>query len=189
MKHLIHQLVRRGTTASILFFASSSVWAGAPNQVGTLTYGPVPPIPTLSGMMLVVLALLLATVGYRMMTQKENNAGRMMVLSLIAVGAMASGLGGVKLINDAYAINGGGGNGGGEPQSAHDMTNATGGVLPINRYGNSYTNQTDSPLMVLGIDLGGSYCHGGNCEVGKTIRPGDSCNLGGCDAGHDNGGG
>jgi len=93
----MHNLTIKSTLASLLYILSSTAWAGL------LVYGPVTAIPTLSGTMLILLSLLLATIGYRILRQKGNDASRMMVLSLIAVGALASGLSGVKLVNDASA--------------------------------------------------------------------------------------
>ena len=98
-------VIFKSIITSLLYFLSSSVWAVAASP-GQLIYGPVAtptPVPTLSGPILIVLALLLATIGYRILRQKDNHAGRMMSLSLIVIGALASGIGGVKLIEDAYA--------------------------------------------------------------------------------------
>ena len=77
-------VIFKSIITSLLYFLSSSVWAGT--SPGQLIYGPVAtptPVPTLSGPILIVLALLLATIGYRILRQKDNHAGRMMSLSLM----------------------------------------------------------------------------------------------------------
>lgn len=66
-----------------------------------VTYQPVASsIPTLSSAMLIVLALLLATLAFRLL--KSNGTGRLMGTFLV-LGALALGSGGIKVLSDAYA--------------------------------------------------------------------------------------
>lgn len=67
--------------------------------------GPMAPIPTLSGTMLVILSLLLFVVALRVAKQKN---GSNFFISLIGVFALVSGGSGIKLVTDAHAGLGGG---------------------------------------------------------------------------------
>ena len=170
-------VIFKSIITSLLYFLSSSVWAGG--EAGIITYGPttVTPVPTLSGVMLIVLALLLATIAFRILRQKENHAGRMMVLSLLAVGTLASGLGGIKLIDDAYA----------DPLLLQ-LTNPNGGTIDIpNRDDYRVLNSTTVTTTILNIEINGS-CGidepAGNpeCVGGLEIAAADSCFISvGCD--------
>ena len=169
-KFITHGLAFKSTLASLLFFFSSSVWAGRPSL--TLTYGPATPVPTLSDMMLIVLALLLAAITYRILRQKENTAGRMMVLSLLAVGTLASGVGGVKLINDAYA----------PPFDEKELTDPNGGVVIVGPSGTTrFINYTDGTTSILGIELAPECDVVDNesftpyCKVGLKLADEASC--------------
>ena len=168
MNKLIHSFVFRGLVASLLSLLSFSAWAGS---VGTITYGPVvasTPVPTMSGVMLVMLALLLATIAYRILRQKENNAGRMMVLSLLAVGALASGLGGITLIDDAYA------------PSGIPLTNPGGDTLLLYSGTTSYINDTGAVTEILGRTAVQGCAFQSiieECTIGKQLAADEICNL------------
>ncbi|MEB8431702.1 hypothetical protein OO007_05640 [Cocleimonas sp. KMM 6892] len=60
-------------------------------------------VPTLSGMMLFILSLLLFFVAFKVSKQKSANTGKFFI-TLIGVGALVSGMGGVKLISDVSAV-------------------------------------------------------------------------------------
>lgn len=90
--------------------------------------------------MLVAMALLLGAIAFRVMKQKGNSAGRMMVVTLMGVGVLASGVSGVKLINDANAI----------PGTKHSLDSS--GKAGICQYYNVYTNVGGSDMMILYIN-------------------------------------
>ncbi|GAA0403867.1 hypothetical protein GCM10009133_10650 [Cocleimonas flava] len=60
-------------------------------------------VPTLSGIMLFILSLSLFFVAFKVSKQKSANTGKFFI-TLIGVGALVSGMGGVKLVTDAEAI-------------------------------------------------------------------------------------
>lgn len=157
-------VIFKSTITFLLYSLSSSVWAVAASP-GQLIYGPVAtPVPTLSGPILIILALLLATIGYRILRQKNNHAGRMMTLSLIAIGALASGIGGVKLIDDAYASF--------IPET--DLVEASGGVVDIcsNCGTQGYRNVTNAVTKIKRI-----VKPEGSCEF-VAPGPAPSCTEG-----------
>jgi len=172
----MYQFISRIATASALFLLSSTAWAGG--GFGTLTYGPVlappppvtaaTPVPTLSGIMLMVMALLLAAIGYRILKQKDNNASRMMMLSLIAVGSLASGMSGIKLINDAYAA----------PLNDHPLD--TQGQASVEDGLNNYNNVGTPDIEIYTVDVD-QYCgvqgNPGDCVVGTILQNGQTCTL------------
>lgn len=59
-------------------------------------------VPTLSGMMLLVLSLLLFVVAFKVSKQKSANTGKYFI-ALIGVTALVSSIGGTKLITDVQA--------------------------------------------------------------------------------------
>lgn len=85
--------------ASVAALFSSGLSAQAvPVEV---TYQPVASsIPTMSSAMLIVLAMLLGTLAFRLL--RSNGTGRLMG-TLLALGALAMGSGGIKVLSDAYA--------------------------------------------------------------------------------------
>ena len=71
---------------------------------GSLTYHPLSAatgVPTLSGIMLILLGLSLVIVAVRML--KQNTSGSAMLFGIIGVTALMSSGSGVKLLADAYA--------------------------------------------------------------------------------------
>ena len=100
MKHLF--LKTSLGTFTLLF--SPIVFSG----VGTMTYTTqsAVAIPTLNGVMLLLLSLLLVVIAFRMTKQKNTHASKLF-LTLLSVGVLSSGTVGVHLISKANA-NGGG---------------------------------------------------------------------------------
>ena len=166
----MHNLTIKSTLASLLYILSSAAWAGPGS--GSLVYGSVATIPTLSGTMLILLSLLLTTIGYRILRQKGNNASSMMVVSLIAIGALVSGLGGVKLVNEAYATIG-----------SVSLNQPGGGSVEIcvNCGENAYRNDTEVVLKIKsitkpdGCDWEPVLPPG--CTVGLLLNVGEDCHL------------
>ena len=175
----MYQWITRLSIASFLYLFSSAVWAGTP-PVGSITYAlvaaPPPPVaaapvPTLSGVMFMIMALLLAAVAYRVLKQKQNSSSRMMVLSLIAVGSLASGMSGVKLINDAYAF---------IPTSVTGVSNP--GTTTLYGGFNRLENIGEADLEITDITLNnGIACvpieSAPQCLVDGVIISGSSCSL------------
>jgi len=113
-----------------------------------------------------VLALLLATIAYRILKQKGNNTSRTMFLSLIAVGALVSGINGVKLINDAYAI---------IPSYFIDVGGPS--TRDLREFSNTYTNVDTSSLFISEVLVSEPYGCFGGCSVDTVLFPGDSCEV------------
>ena len=161
----MNKIICRFISLATLFFLSAPVLAGGV-VAGSITFAAdATPVPTLSGVMLMIMALLLAVVGYRVLKQKDNNASRMMVLSLIGVGALVSGAGGIKLINDAYA-------GFGHEVPAPGQYDIYGGGSV-----NTYNNTSSATLTVTAIGFQQGYLCNGSCAVDATIADGSSCDL------------
>lgn len=169
-----HGLIFRSTSMALLFFISSSVWAGTSATSGTLVYAPAATsVPTLSGMMLVILALLLATIAFRVSRQTNHNSGRMMVLSLISIGALASGMGGIKLISDVNA------------SGSASLIMVGGGSLPIEiNQLNTFTNQTGIKQTIISVTFDSpSDCpaypagNANECTQGKILADTQQCTV------------
>lgn len=104
-------LKNKGTVSIVvglfLMLISSSVFAGTSTN-GLLTYVPIASnanptdVPTLSGIMLIVMSLLLFVVGFRIAKQKNNKAGKFF-MTLIGVTALATGFSGAKIISEVHA--------------------------------------------------------------------------------------
>jgi len=124
-------LTMRFVTAIGLISVSLSAIA---QVTGTLDYGPasnggagpgaVTPtaIPTLGGTGLVLLSALLLFIFWRLHRKGSIQGARFLTVALIS-GALASGLGGIKLVSDAVAQS---------PGVVRHMTNAEGGSLEFN---------------------------------------------------------
>ncbi len=94
-----------------LILISSSVFAGNGGN-GLLTYAPLAnntnptDVPTLSGIMLIVMSLLLFVVGFRVAKQKNSKAGKFF-MTMIGVTALVTGFSGAKMISEVHAGLGG----------------------------------------------------------------------------------
>jgi hypothetical protein len=71
----------------VLSAISSSAFAGKPDVVGGLYYSPVQSVPALSEWMLVVLALLLSVIAFRVLKSRTSN----IIATLFAVTIVAGG--------------------------------------------------------------------------------------------------
>lgn len=93
------------TTSLVLTITGFTAHALAQEQVGTLTHGPsATSVPTLGGYALILLAVLLGLVAFRTMRTRQHN-GASLVVALTAILAIASGVGGVNLVSEAWAGN------------------------------------------------------------------------------------
>jgi len=167
-------------TIFTLLISSTTVFAGS---VGAMTMsfaatGGAESIPSLSGMMLVVLSLLLFAIALRTAKQKEKNK---LFVSLIGTGALLTALGGagqLKTSIDAYA--------------GWTMVGTPVGVVPFDRDNTTqelfvgigtYINQ-DPELTATILDINNvDFCsivdtgNANQCSVGQTLAPGASCEL------------
>ena len=139
-------------------------------------------MPTLGGSALIVLAILLAVIAFRIMRTQEHK-GVNMVVTLIAVTALVSGVGGVNLVSNVWA-----------PPSG--MTDPEGGEVRLNPVPNNVPNMTGVPQKVLNVvandpdcSIGGEYSveelaapgNGGGgelmCAQNPTVPPNESCTV------------
>lgn len=137
-------------------------------QVGTLVYGPeVSPVPGLNGVMLLVLALLVFAVAFRVL-RRRTSGPLLSILAAALVTALFSIAGG-QVISDSDAI-----------QPAYELSNPSGGSAPI--YGginNLYQNTSGVAQLILGINgsMSGCYKPASTCFEGVMLEPGESCNI------------
>ena len=88
----------------LLLNLSSSVFAqAAPAVGGVMAFAAVATqVPTLSSSMLIIMSLLIAALAYRLL-KKNNHKPTQLIISLIAIGILSFGYGGVRFVNDVYA--------------------------------------------------------------------------------------
>jgi len=129
--------------AIVTSIGTSPAFAGIAPLV-TIRFAPILPIPALDSIGLVVLALGLALVGFRLL-RSGKGAGGNLVVGLAFVGAIAAGAGSVKMMADAYAAHEGG---------HHDLylTPASGGVVVVDEQGRTTVhNSTEDKQRVVDI--------------------------------------
>lgn len=169
------KIVTLSVLLSTLLLLSAPVVAGIPVVVGSLSYGPnaATEIPALSGTMLLVLSVLIATFGYLIINKKDDGARRMMLFSFVAVGCLASALGGIKLISDAQARN----------NINHELINKS-GIVDVGEWGiNVYTNATDIDVRVNLISIDPGHCPNypsgaaDECVLHKIIAVDGQCTI------------
>jgi len=173
-------------------FASLAA-AGIPGAI--ITYGPVSAasasIPTISGSLLIALAVLLMLVAFRLLKDRPH-AGSKLVIAVAAITALATGAGGIKLVADAHA---------GAP-SQFPMTNEDGGTLtlppggPFQVFNNTNVTQEIKKIennclnggsnggQPLVQTLNGGQTSKGTCQVSTRLAPAtEYCEITvGCDS-------
>lgn len=148
---------------------TSPAWAGFP---AALTYAPAATsTPTLGAWMLLLLALLLAVVAYRVLRSRVN--GRQMGLFALAGSLAAGGAASGDLVRMAQAT--------AIPQVF--MSSATGGTAGLGLGIQQVTNTSGVPQQVTALTItvngdtfinpGGGYTP--QCVVGIVVAPGGSC--------------
>ncbi len=167
-------IVTASTTALAALLGSATAHAGA--SVGGLVYAPAAAgstpsgVPTLSGSLLIVLSLLLATLALRMFRKQ----GGKLLLLLLGGGALAAGSGGVKLISDAIAA------------TTHQLSNPAGGTATVDgATDNIYVNSSGVRLRITLVQLNNLGEGGGcpnnpsptRCEPGNELDNGEQCNI------------
>ena len=146
-----------------------SAWAGTPIG-GTVGYGPLAiAVPTLGEWSLVLLALLLAAVAYRVLRGRVG--GRLLSQLFLAGGVAAAGLAGHGLVRQAEAV------------AFPELDNATGGSVTVYGWA-TLDNVTSVPLRINAVTPNsGSRVKSPpaagtpECAVGTVVQPADSCNV------------
>ncbi|MGH8090632.1 MAG: midcut-by-XrtH protein [Rudaea sp.] len=150
---------------------TSPAWAGFS---GTLAYAPAATTttstPTLGAWMLLLLALLLAVVAYRVL--RSRISGRQMGLFALAGSLIAGGAASGDLIRAAQAV-----------IPAVYMSSATGGTANLGVGIQQVTNTSGVPQQITALTVttngdtfvnpGGSYVP--QCVVGIVVAPNGSC--------------
>ena len=77
-------------------------FAGSPPSLPVITYGPTPPVPALGGSLLMILAVLMVLVVYRL--HKAQGRSAAMLTGALLLGALSSAGVGLKLVTDAHAL-------------------------------------------------------------------------------------
>jgi hypothetical protein len=163
-------LLRR-TLPSLLALAgtglSTNVFAGS--SVGSIVYGSgAAAVPTLGGSALIVLAMLLAVIAFRILRTQQHR-GVNLVVALTAIAAVGSGVGGIRLVSEANAL---------IPVGIVNMTSESGGTVPLVPGPNEVNNATSVPLRILEINLEKGCSidnrgNGGNGGIGVNGGIGD----------------
>jgi len=155
---------------SSLLFLSGSVFAA---NHGTIIYGPGGPtnIPTLSGMMLILLGLLLAAVAFRVM--RKQKATYNALVTILGVSAVLVAGSGIKLVDEAWAT------------ISVPLDNPNGGIEIIagDNY-NVYENASGIP-QTIGLVKLPPVCpffpmgetSFPECTGGMVLQPGDFCEV------------
>jgi hypothetical protein len=151
---------------------SSNVFAGSATPP-TITYGPLASasVPTLGGSALIVLAILLAVIAFRVMRSQQHTHIKL-VVALTTTAAIASGIGGIELISDASATG----------ENILLQTKGGGSVTLVCAQ-NNVTNATDVPQEIKKIQLNGnsSGSVSNQCKEGTVLaengEPNNICLL------------
>jgi hypothetical protein len=182
--------VTKALVGSVILLAGALFTQSSMAQsLGSIHYAPpvVAPVPALSGATLVLLALVLAAVGIRLLTARNRGVGPLLVAATLTA-ALASGIGGVKLVSDAFA----------PPTQTLVMLEDDGGELSLVNTGpGEVVNQTARVQRIVAMTLNAPNCsftpidNGGNggetlvnggsfvgtCIVGLELPPGSACEF------------
>ncbi|MFT4521047.1 MAG: hypothetical protein ACI9JM_003458 [Halioglobus sp.] len=181
---IIRMLPLAKLTAAAALLSTSTVALAGGAGVGSVTHVPFEThVPMLGGAGLVVLAALLGIIALRFMKNRETSGSQFLVLAL-AVGTIASGASGLKLINDANAISG------------VQFSDPNGSNVSILSAGfSSVYNDTGFPQKITDISVipgctledpgnggnggngGGSFLGTCNDDPGTILERDDSCDI------------
>ncbi len=188
-----YPLLKTTLIASVSLF-SKTAFAGAPIVAGTMTFS-IPntainptAVPSLSGTMLIVLSLLLFVVAFRIANQKNAKAGKFFLM-VLGVGALSSGISGMKLVSDVNA-------GGQETITLNTNSSATTGSVDLldttgpngasSFFINYFDNPYSVPATITAINTPGNFLCSNTqmmgsarpiepmaptCQVGNIIQP------------------
>jgi len=155
---------------------------------GTIVYGSnATSVPTLSGGLLIVLAVVMAVVALRLLKSQSNARLSSWVVAAGAL-ALVSGLGGVKLISDGFA-----------GPTIKELTSASGGQVSVGVGSTRVVNTSSTTLSILSLNAssgcsfdapenggGGGGLNGGNGGVDRgtcsdspstALAPADYCDV------------
>jgi hypothetical protein len=140
--------------------AGADAIAGEP--VGIMTYGPLQPIPALSGSMLVVLGFLFAVLAFRAL--RAHSASKPLA-SIVAVGVLVLGAAsGNQLMQNAQAT----------PPSSGDLNvSGSGEQQVLNTSGQTQRVISVTPSSGYGIGSTAAL----QCTVGLTVQNNSSCYI------------
>ncbi|MCB1865554.1 MAG: midcut-by-XrtH protein [Chromatiales bacterium] len=173
---------RAGCLVGGLLGASTAV-AGNGGMIVHVPYAQQ--VPTVGGFALVALALLLATLAFRLVRRPGTGGSRFLMLA-ITIGAVATGGSGIKLIGDAAAT-----------ISDLEMTSASGGTVIVPDFETCYpvNNVSGTTQRIINIEAypgwalgpcdanGGGHSNGGSfvgtCSdsPGTVLKPGQHCEI------------
>ncbi|MCB1865558.1 MAG: midcut-by-XrtH protein [Chromatiales bacterium] len=158
---------------------SADVLAQANGGAGMIIYEPFArQVPTFGGFALVALALLLATVAFRLVRRPSGDGSRFLTLAIAAT-AIAAGGSGVKLIGDARAA------------VAIQLLSSSGGIANIPDFENCHLVNNGTPVAQQITQLlatppwilspcpsnGGGFYETCNDSPGTVLNPGQTCEI------------
>ena len=167
MSHHYKAPLRIAALAASALLAPSA-WAGISG--GTIGYGPAPTaVPTLGEWSVLLLALLLTAVAYRVLRGRVG--GRLLSQLFLAGGIAAAGLAGHGLVQQAEAI------------TWLPLDNPTGGTVTV--YGAApLKNVTNVPLLINAVTPDAisrvkspPAAGAPECTVGTVVQPAGTCNV------------
>ncbi len=142
MTSLLRQLAPAVIALATIGF---SAMVSAQSTIGSITYGPGSnAVPTLGGSALILLAVLLAVMAFRAKRSQQRQG----VNLVVALTAIASGVGGINLVSDAQA-------GISIEPFFIELDSAGGGTEPLVEGLNLVLNSTGVPQKILSIELSG----------------------------------
>jgi hypothetical protein len=146
--------------------AGNSAWAGVLAPPGSITHGPLTAtaVPTMSGFALVLLAALMLLVVARVVKSRQLDGTRFMLVALVT-GAIASGVSGIKLVSEAYAL---------PAFTPVSLSDPAGGTLPLSPGENCVTNNTGIAQQILDIEFSGFIGNNGGNVGGPTLDCGEA---------------
>ncbi len=162
-----------GVKTTVLAIAGSGfalpAIAGTP---GTITFSPsaVAPVPTLGSTLLVLLAALLGVIA--MKSYRRAGGITPMIAGLLAIAALTSAGGGIKLVREVHAA-----------IVTNTITQPEGQAFSLSRGPNSFLNDAGTTLETSDIELAEICFVGTNesadpdCAVDQTIADGASCQI------------
>lgn len=157
------------TIARIFLLSIVSIPAFA-GSTGSMSYGPLSPVPVMNNLSIAVLGILLLLVSYRML--RSRHSSRTVSLIAAAVIAGTATLGSNQLVSRAEAL---------PPPS--DLSDPNGGTVPVySSIDNNYQNTSGVDLIIGNVtppDVCGLYPTGSpnECSTGFVVPAGGSCNI------------
>ncbi len=161
--------------ATALTLLSPGAHAG---NLGTITYAPMAVVPGLQGIGLLILAVLLGVIAWRLLRQ-PHPSNRLAALAALGVGVTAASLGGVQIFQDVNAIT-----------APIQLNNPAGGTADVPTFYQEYINSSGVALNIVsvtnpfcdvrgdggeGVDTKASTNGIPSCFALPTLQNGESC--------------